>query len=251
MAYLGSWALDDFLTWCVNTHNPATGAAADAAAPPSYRIYEDETAVPILTGAMALLDDANTTGFYSERIQLTATSGFEKSRCYTIYMQATVAGTVVTFSHTFQIEAAVNLSILSTATVPVVSVASGGAITVRPYTTWIIPISGLGSLAGRTALYFTVKTDPDSDVDSEAMLQVEETAGLLRVNGAAAAAINGSLLVTDAVNGDLTVTINKAVTGLPRQAGMPWDVKIVTAAATKILGEGEFNIGQAVTYAIA
>jgi hypothetical protein len=47
------------------------------------------------------------------------------------------------------------------------------------------------------------------------------------------------------------VTINKAVTGLPRQAGMPWDVKIVTAAATKILGEGEFNIGQAVTYAIA
>ncbi len=101
--YLGSWKIDDFLTFPANTHDPSTGAATDADAVPTYRVYEDETATPILTGSMALLDTANTTGFYSERIQLTAANGFEAGKSYTVYVSATVGTVVGTISHTFQV----------------------------------------------------------------------------------------------------------------------------------------------------
>ena len=41
--YLGSWKIDDYLTFPANTHNQSTGAATDNdTAPPTYRIYEDE-----------------------------------------------------------------------------------------------------------------------------------------------------------------------------------------------------------------
>ena len=106
MANYGSWNIDDFLTFAVNTHNPTTGVATDADVAPPYRVYEDETATPILTGTMALLDSANTAGFYSEQIQLTATDGFEKGKSYNIYVSATVGGTEGTISHDFQIKAA-------------------------------------------------------------------------------------------------------------------------------------------------
>lgn len=103
---LGRWEIDDFLTFTCNTHDPETGAATDADSVPSYRVYEDETGTPILTGSMALLDSANTAGFYSERIQLTAASGFETGKTYTIYISATVNSTEGTISHSFQVEAA-------------------------------------------------------------------------------------------------------------------------------------------------
>ncbi len=106
--HLGSWKIDNYLTFVCNTHAPSTGAAKVADAAPSYRIYEDETTAPIVTGTMASLDAVNTTGLYSERVQLTAASGFEKGKTYHIYIQATVDGTTGTMSHTFQIEAVVD-----------------------------------------------------------------------------------------------------------------------------------------------
>lgn len=101
--YLGFWEIDDYLTFVCNTHDPSTGAATDADSAPSYRIYEDETGTAIVTGTMALLDSGNTDGFYSERIQLTAVSGFETGKCYHIYISATVSSVAGTMSHTFQV----------------------------------------------------------------------------------------------------------------------------------------------------
>lgn len=80
------------LTFSVCTHDPDTGVLTDADAVPSYRVYEDETATPILSGNMAKLDDANTTGFYTEQIACTALNGFEVDKSYTVYIQATVDG---------------------------------------------------------------------------------------------------------------------------------------------------------------
>jgi hypothetical protein len=57
---------------------------------------------------MALLDSANTVGFYSEQIALTAANGFEKGKSYNIYISATVGGVTGTISHNFQIEAEVD-----------------------------------------------------------------------------------------------------------------------------------------------
>ena len=80
----------DNLTFSITTHDPDTGVLTDADSAPSYRVYEDETATPILTGNMAKLDDANTTGFYTELIACTAANGFESGKSYTIYIEATV-----------------------------------------------------------------------------------------------------------------------------------------------------------------
>lgn len=103
--YLGSWKIDDYLTFPVNTHTPATGAATDADAVPTYRVYEDDTGTPIENGSLAKLDDANTTGFYVLRIQLDGTTGYEVGKSYTIYISATVGSVVGTLSHNFQIPA--------------------------------------------------------------------------------------------------------------------------------------------------
>jgi hypothetical protein len=86
----GPWHVDDLLTFTVVTHKVDTGVLTDADSVPSYRIYEDETGTAILTGSMAKLDDANTTGFYSEQITLSAANGFENGKSYSIYVSAAV-----------------------------------------------------------------------------------------------------------------------------------------------------------------
>lgn len=113
MGYLGSWKVDDLLTFPAVTHRADTGVLTDADAVPAYRIYEDETATPLLTGNMAKLDDANTTGFYSEQITLSAANGFEKGKCYTVYITATVNGILGGTFHAFQIEAEVDANVIS------------------------------------------------------------------------------------------------------------------------------------------
>ena len=84
--------IGDNLVFSVTTHTPSTGALTDADAVPAYRVYEDETDPPILTGNMAKLDDDDTTGFYTESIACTAVNGFEDGKTYTIYVSAAVGG---------------------------------------------------------------------------------------------------------------------------------------------------------------
>jgi len=84
--------LGDDLTFSVCTHDPTTGVLTDADAEPTYRIYEDETLAAILNGTMTILDNPNTTGFYTELVACTAANGFEDRRTYTIYIEATVGG---------------------------------------------------------------------------------------------------------------------------------------------------------------
>ena len=103
MSFLGEWEIDDLLTFPCNTHAVDTGVATDADAVPSYRVYEDETGTAILTGNMAKLDDANTTGFYSEQITLSAANGFEVGKSYTVYVSATVDSVTGTMNHTFKL----------------------------------------------------------------------------------------------------------------------------------------------------
>lgn len=104
--FLGRWELDDLVSFTVNTHDPTTGAETDADAPPGYRVYEDETGTPILTGTMALLDDGNTVGQYSEQIMLSAANGFEVGKSYSIRVRAVVGGTAGVTLRSFQVEAA-------------------------------------------------------------------------------------------------------------------------------------------------
>lgn len=111
--FLGSWKIDDLLTFTVNTHDPSTGGVIDADSVPTYRVYEDETATPLLTGSMALLDSTNTDGFYSEQITLSAANGFEKGKCYSIRIAATVNGITGALIRNFQMEAEVDANTVS------------------------------------------------------------------------------------------------------------------------------------------
>jgi len=95
--------LGDNLTFSITTHDPDTGVLTDADAAPVYRVYEDETAAPILTGTMAILDDANTTGFYTELIACTTANGFEDGKSYNIYIEATVDGDQGGISYGFKV----------------------------------------------------------------------------------------------------------------------------------------------------
>jgi hypothetical protein len=94
--------IGDNLVFSVTTHDPDTGVNTDADAAPAYRIYEDETGVPILTGNMAALDAVNTTGFYSELIACTAANGFEDGKSYNIYITAAVGGDSGAISYAFK-----------------------------------------------------------------------------------------------------------------------------------------------------
>jgi len=100
--------LGENLTFSICTHDPDTGELTDADSAPAYRVYEDETATPILTGNMAKLDDAGTTGFYTEQIACTEGNGFEANKSYNIYITATVGFDTGGISFAFTVKAAVN-----------------------------------------------------------------------------------------------------------------------------------------------
>jgi len=104
-SWLGYRNIGELLTFAVNTHSASTGAATDADAVPSYRVYEDESGTAILTGSMAKLDDTNTTGFYSEQLTLSGTpgNGFEAGKCYSIYISAAVGSVTGTTERHFSI----------------------------------------------------------------------------------------------------------------------------------------------------
>lgn len=131
-------------------------------------------------------------------------------------------------------------------------VASSGAISIRRGDTVLIVLTGLGNISARTKLYFTVKDNLQAS-DAESIIQIEETAGLLVLNGASAAtSSDGSIVVNDAVEGNITVTLKAALTNvLAIQSGWRYDAQIVTATSVNTLAEGTASIIADVTRMIA
>lgn len=126
-----------------------------------------------------------------------------------------------------------------------------GTLTMRRGDTATLTITGLGSLAGRTKLWFTAKSDRD-DADSAAMIQVEETAGLLRLAGAAATAGQGTLTVTDAAAGDVRVTlVAAAAAAVTKGVKYHWDVQMLNGSGVSTPGEGALRVVEDVTRAVS
>lgn len=180
MPYLGSWKVDDLLTFPAITHRFDTGALTDADAVPAYRVYEDETGTAILTGNMAKLDDTNTTGFYSEQITLSAANGFEKGKCYTVYITAAVNSVTGGQNHTFQIEAEVDSNSVSNI--------GAGVITAAAIATDAIDADAIADNAINAAAIAT-----------GAITSAKFAAGAIDAAAIAADAIGASELAADAV----------------------------------------------------
>jgi len=108
----------------------------------------------------------------------------------------------------------------------------------------------LGDLSGVTDLYFTVKpqTKVNSYLDSQATIQIQEGVGLLYINGGVAGVpANGSITITDAINGHLTINLDAVETAkLTANTNYRYDIK----ADHNIIAEGNFYIQSAVTLTV-
>jgi len=105
---IGSYDIDRVVTFYCNTHSIATGAATDADAAPTYRVYEDGTYMT-LTSSMTIMDSSNTDGAYYGQVTLSAANGFEYGKSYAIEIIAIVGGVTSQASREFQIGASVNV----------------------------------------------------------------------------------------------------------------------------------------------
>ena len=95
-------------------------------------------------------------------------------------------------------------------TVSTLSTLVTGEVTITRGDTLILQFEGIGDITLRDNIWFTVKGDKD-DADTTADIQIDETNGLLYINGVDAQAAgwvaDASITVTDAVAGDLTVRL--------------------------------------------
>ena len=88
-----------------------------------------------------------------------------------------------------------------------VGILSGSELTLLRGDTIQINFTGLGSLSGRTKLWFTVK-DELKAADDQSVIQIVEGVGLVYFNKAAGVAGQASLTVTDQNLGNVTVLIS-------------------------------------------
>ena len=129
----------------------------------------------------------------------------------------------------------------------VTSAVAGSDLTVTKGVTFSATLTGLGNISARTKLYFTAKRT-ESDADSAAIVQIEESAGCVYFNGAAGTAGYGSLTVNDATTGSATIALTATATKLlTARSGLRYDLKMVTASAETQLTEGDLDIDSAVT----
>jgi len=131
---------------------------------------------------------------------------------------------------------------------------TGSTITVVRGDTVSISLTGLGSLANVSKLYFTVKQRAE-DLDTASLIQIEAAAGLKYINGAAGTAGNGTLTVTNSGTGAITITLTAAEAAkLPTHLTYAiYDVQIVRSAGTPVstLTTGLFVISDDATRAVS
>lgn len=135
----------------------------------------------------------------------------------------------------------------------IVSQVAGSTITVPRGDTLHASLTGLGSLANVSKLWFTVKSD-EADPDSASVIQIEKTDGLLYINGAAATvAANGTLTIDDATAGDITVDLAALEMAKLSPRKYHYDVQVLRTTGIEVstLTSDTFIISADTTRAVA
>lgn len=108
----------------------------------------------------------------------------------------------------------------------------------------------VGSLVGIEELWLTVKRSLE-DSDNDALIQTKLTVGLVRLNGAAATAADGSLEITDYDAGNVNWLVKAAaVAQLPLIQGAHFDLKgrfSSSGDVVVLIDDGTFNLTSEVT----
>lgn len=123
-------------------------------------------------------------------------------------------------------------------------------LNVRRGDTWSQQLLGLGDLTGWTEIWFTVKSSY-SDSDIEAIVAIEQTVGLVRLNGAATTAAWGSITVNNVVNGDLTLALEPEATSELEVTSYAYDVQAIIGGVVTTYAFGNFTVPGDVTRAIS
>ena len=128
---------------------------------------------------------------------------------------------------------------------------SGSDITITRGDTLTVNFTGLGNISARTKLYFTAKDDR-SKADTASLIKIEETAGLQIIREAAAGtAANGSLTVTNATTGAVTLVLKAVETAEFDTLAGDYDIQMVTASGVTTLTAGHIAVSPDVTRAIS
>lgn len=128
--------------------------------------------------------------------------------------------------------------------------AASGTMTIHRGDTWTATMTGLGDLDGRTKLWFTVKSR-EWETDSEATVQIEESDGLLRLVGRAPVGV-GSLIVTNAATGSVTLNLSAAATAvLPPGTDYIYDVQVLAGTTVRTVGVGVLRVTADTTRTVA
>jgi hypothetical protein len=114
MAYLGSFAIDDYVGIPAATHRFSSGAAY-APTVLTYSIYEEATAVGLDEDVDMVVASPfdSIAGCYWVRRQLTTAAGFESGKNYMVLVKATVDSVSAITMHTFQVQAKVTAATVS------------------------------------------------------------------------------------------------------------------------------------------
>jgi hypothetical protein len=162
--------------------------------------------------------------------------------------------TVVVRQEVAAIKAVTDL--LDVSAITVTASNDAGVLTLVQAVSFAATVSGLAIPAGWTKIYFTVK-QATSQADTDAILQVVETNpgagtdGLLRLNGAAGTAANGSLTV-DQAGGTVAIALVDDVTDdLALATGLVWSLKAIATSTSTLLATGTLNVLGQATAAVA
>ena len=127
-----------------------------------------------------------------------------------------------------------------TLTQPTMTVDAGlveGTMSIYRGDTFGVSFTGLGSLTGRSALYVTAKSDTKR-ADDEAVFDVSEAGGLLRLNGAATTSSWGSVTVADAATGAVNFTLKAQATSALKPGTYLYDIQVVIDGGVTTIGRG-------------
>lgn len=101
--FLGYYDLDATVKWLYQAKN-GSGEPAAATGAPTFRIYGESGLVGSSTGSLTAFDTGNVTGTYEGSQVVSAANGYERGKCYTIRVLATVGGLTRAEMYTFMVQ---------------------------------------------------------------------------------------------------------------------------------------------------
>lgn len=234
-------------TFTKNTGEPATGLTlADI---DLYLTRQNNTTgadTVVWNGTQNPTEEIDNIGAYT---RIYAGADFD---VYTYYARASYTGATVLDTDHATGTAGKLTATLTQAGAEVAATLSGSDLTIRRGDSLSVALTSLGDISGRTKLWFTVK-EQASDPDTAAVFQIEETDGLLYIDGDdAGTSGNGAITVDDEAAGDITVTLDETETAKLRpNDSLVYDIQVLDSGSISTLSAGEAEVTADVTRTVA